>query len=343
MILGAINLWGHSLATDILAGPTRLPATASGRRPAIWTAPAVVLSRLDPEHLIDDHDVPSLTHRDQSVVAVMAGNIYNTEALERELGLSPSRRAEGPGSLLVHLYQAYRDDFLKHVNGQFAVALWDGQQQRLVLGRDHLGIEPLYIAKRGHHLFFSSSLPALLQTGWVEQSLRPEAILQYLMYCYNPAPSTFWHHVSNVPAGHLVTAQRGQVREQRYWYLSFAETEVKTEATYRDEIPALMEDAIRIRLEPRQAPGIFLSGGTDSSAIVSLTTGLGQEVPATFSFRCDGPSYDESRYARLVAQQFGTKHTEVSYQPEHLALMQQAVAYMDEPFCDIGIEIATYL
>ncbi len=130
---------------------------------------------------------------------------------------------------------------------------------------------------------------------------------------------------------------------QRYWYLSFAQPDVKTEDEYREDILPLMEDAVRIRLESQEPPGILLSGGTDSSAIVSLTSGLRSEILPTFSFRCEGLSYDESQYARFVAQYFGTKHTETTYQPEHMSLITEIADHMDEPFCDIGIEIATYL
>jgi asparagine synthase (glutamine-hydrolysing) len=130
---------------------------------------------------------------------------------------------------------------------------------------------------------------------------------------------------------------------KRYWRLSFAETLVKTEDQYREEILELITDAIRIRLESHHSPGIFLSGGIDSSTIVSMTTGMWKEPLRTFSFRCEGLSYDESYYARFVAQHYGTKHTEISYYPTHLTLITKAVAAMDEPFCDIGIEIGTYL
>jgi asparagine synthase (glutamine-hydrolysing) len=128
-----------------------------------------------------------------------------------------------------------------------------------------------------------------------------------------------------------------------YWRLSFAETQARSDEQYREEILELIEDAIRIRLEPDRPVGVFLSGGTDSSTIVSLASQMSSGPLYTFSFRCDGRSYDESRYARFIAERCGTRHSEIPYGPDHLSLISTAIKSMDEPFCDIGVEIGTYL
>jgi asparagine synthase (glutamine-hydrolysing) len=245
--------------------------------------------------------------------------------------------------LLGPLYEKYPERFLDQVNGKFAFALWDERNQKLLLGRDRLGIEPLFYCIDGKRLLFSSSLRTLFATGWISKQLNPEAVLQYLLYCYNPGDETFLQSVYKLPPGHLLSLDDSGVSMKRYWRLSFAETAVKTEEQYREEIPALIEDAIRIHLDHHRPPGIFLSGGTDSSAIVSLTSRMWGEPLHTFSFRCEGRSYDESSYARFVAEHYGAHHTEISYLPDHLSLISKAVEAMDEPFCDIGIEIGTYL
>jgi asparagine synthase (glutamine-hydrolysing) len=125
--------------------------------------------------------------------------------------------------------------------------------------------------------------------------------------------------------------------------LSFAVQHSKTEAQYCEEIPALVENAVKIRLNADHQLGIFLSGGIDSSSVLGLASKSCAEPLSTFSFRCEGSSYDESEYARFVAKHFGTCHTEVQYQPQDLTAITEIVKAMDEPFCDIGIEIGTYL
>jgi asparagine synthase (glutamine-hydrolysing) len=168
-------------------------------------------------------------------------------------------------------------------------------------------------------------------------------VLEYLLYCYNPGDETLFAGVYKLPAAHLLSITHAHVSVQQYWHLTFADTHIKTEQQYCEEIPTLIEDAIRIRLEPDRPPGVLLSGGIDSSTTVSLASKVCTEKLSTFSFRCEGRSYDESHYARLVAQHYGTNHTEISYRPDDLKFIANAIESMDEPFCDIGIEMGTFL
>jgi asparagine synthase (glutamine-hydrolysing) len=280
---------------------------------------------------------------ERKIVVVFAGKIHNTAEVKRLLGSDQRFQTDCSGEVLVYLYTKYGQDFLDRVNGKFAFALWDEANQKLILARDRFGIKPLYYFNDGNRLVFGSSLRALLATGWIDKQLNHEAVLQYLLYCYNPSDETFLRNVYKLPAGHLLSVNGSEASLKPYWRLSFAETCAKTEEQYREEILDLIEDAIRIRLEPHHPPGVFLSGGTDSSTIVSLISRMSAGPLHTFSFRCEGRSYDESTYARFVAQRYGTQHTEISYQPDHLSLISTAVEAMDEPFCDIGIELGTYL
>ena len=277
------------------------------------------------------------------MTAVFEGKVHNVDEIESRLGNGGRYAASRSGQALVDLFERHGEDFLGSVNGKFAFAIWDTREQRLVLGRDHLGVESLFYADQGDRFVFGSSLKAVIATGMVEKRLNRDAVLQYLLYCYNPDDQTFAQGVYKLPAGHTLSIDAGGISKRRYWRLSFEETTLHAEERYREEVLDLIRDAIRIRLDPGQGPGVFLSGGTDSSAIVSLTSGMRSEPIQSFSFRCQGPSYDESSYARFVADQFGTDHTEVSYTAERLSLVGTAVVSMDEPFCDIGIEMATVL
>jgi asparagine synthase (glutamine-hydrolysing) len=317
-------------AQRVLEGETSLPAS-------VWSDQDLAFCSIP----FQAEPSQSFANTNGTIVLTFDGKIYNTADLAKRLGLD--HRTACSAEILAHLYRKYRENFLDHVNGKFAFALWDKPSHKLILGRDRLGIQPLFYFDDGKRFIFSSSLRALAATGWVSQQLNHEVILQYLLYCYNPSDETFWRHIYKLPAGHLLSVNGSTASLKPYWRLSFAETWVKSEEQYREEISELLEDAIRIRLEADRPPGIFLSGGTDSSAIVSLTSRMLNKPLHTYSFRCEGRSYDESRYARFVAQRYGTQHTEIAYDSDRVSVISEAVEAMDEPFCDIGIEIGTYL
>jgi asparagine synthase (glutamine-hydrolysing) len=336
------NRTGNELEAELL----RAGARAQGKKNARVTAWhnrhlafAWIASGID---TLDEASQP-FTNADKTIISLFEGKIYNASEMATELGLHHAFDKSRSGAALGYLYESYGERFLDRVNGKFAFALWDERNQKLVLGRDRLGIEPLFYCNDGKRLVFSSSLKGLLATGWMSKELNYDAVLQYLVYCYNPGDETLLQGVSKLPAGHLLFTDGSGMGLKRYWRLNFGETKVKTEQEYREEVLNLIADAIRIRMDPERSPGILLSGGTDSSTIVSLASRLSSEPLQTFSFRCEGPSYDESHYSRLIAQRYGTEHTEIPYDSGHLSLITKAVESMDEPFCDIGIEIATLL
>jgi asparagine synthase (glutamine-hydrolysing) len=283
------------------------------------------------------------TTRAGSTVSIYEGKLYNHAELKALSKDFSDRDQAHSGDAFGYLYERYGENFLDRINGKFSLALWDEKNQRLLLGRDRLGIESLYYLRLGNRIVFSSSLRALLVIWWVKKQLNYEAILQYLLYCYNPADDTFFEGVRKLPAAHLLSLDSSGTCLKRYWNLSFSGAVVKSENAYREEILGLIEDAIRIRFDDDQAPGILLSGGTDSSTIVHFASKISKKPLRTFSFRCEGRSFDESYYARLIAQRYGTEHTEILYEVDHLKTIEKAIHSMDEPFCDIGIELATYL
>ena len=338
MILGMLdrNRPGKELERELFTAQQALGAKAS--TPAsFWSDRHIALCAFP----LQNETSQSFVSTDKTIVVTFDGKIYNNAELETRL--APNRKLFSSAELLAHLYKQYQETFLDSVNGRLAFALWDKKNNKLILGRDRLGIQPLYYFDDGKRFIFSSSLRAFSAAGWVSNQLNHRVVLQYLLYCYNPGDETFWRDVYKLPPGNLLSVNGSTTSLKPYWRLSFAETWMKTEKQYRDEIPALLEDAIRIRVEPDRPPGIFLSGGTDSSALVSVTSRVSNKPIYTFSFRCEGRSYDESPYARLVAERYGTRHSEIPYRPDDVSLISEAVGAMDEPFCDIGIEIGTYL
>lgn len=345
MIFGILDRHREAseLGEDLLRVATRLTRGRKTSRPTVWTAghlaACVIPTGID---TLDELPQPFL-NEDRTIAVLWEGKIYNLAEIKRSLGADHDIRTDCSGEALPHLYEKYQDDLLDQVNGKFAFALWDERSQRLLLGRDHFGIEPLFYYNDSRRLIFSSSLRPFLVSGWVTKELNHEAVLQYLLYCYNPGDHTFLKNVHKLPAGYLLSSNGSGASLRPYWRLSFADVQVKTHEQHQEEILRLIDDAIRIRLDPHRPPGVFLSGGIDSSTIVSLTSRMRPEPLSTFSFRCEGRSYDESPYARFVADHYGTRHTEIPYSPDGLSLISGAVEFMDEPFCDAGIEIGTYL
>ncbi len=290
-----------------------------------------------------DETPQPFVNEDETIVVMFEGKIHNLHEIKGQLGSSGRFRTACSGEVLVYLYELYQDQLLKQVNGKFAFALWDKRRQMLILGRDHLGIETMFYHNDGRRLVFGSSLQSLLKTGWIEKQFNHDAVLQYLLYCYNPLEETFFRNVYKLPAGHILSSTDSATTLKPYWQLSYAETKELSDVEYGEQVLDLIRDAIRIRLESDRPPGVFLSGGTDSSAILSLTSEMWPEPIHTYSFRCQGRSYDESSYARWVAEHFGASHTEVAYDSDRVALVAQTAGLMDEPFCDIGIELATFL
>ncbi len=310
---------------------------------SVWTDNRVALCSLSGVADSPNHSSRVFVNAAGTIALVVAGELYNLTEVERALGVSGELTKACFGPALVRLYERDARSFLDGLNGKFAFALWDGNRGRLLLGRDRLGIEAMFYAATGPRLVFSSALTPLVAAGLYPRRLDHQALLQYLLYCYNPGDSTLISGVRRLPAGRLLSTDEAGNSIQRYWRLSFADVQAKRTGERREEVLDLIRDAIRIRLDEGRKPGVLLSGGTDSSALVSLTSRMVDGAFPTFSFHCEGRSYDESAYARFVAQRYATDHTEIPYRPGALFSIAQAVEAMDEPFCDAGIEIGTYL
>ena len=345
MFLGIMLVGNKSSNRDDLIRRLRVPDSKGMKDavPYVWSDRRVALCYIPSGIRTLDESPQPFTGRDDRVIVVFEGKIHNVQEIKQDLGSAHHFLTARTGEVLIPLYEKYGDLFPTKLNGKFAFALWDANAGKLLLGRDQLGIEPLYYRADGNALCFGNSLKGMAQAGLIKKELNLDALMQYLLYCYNPGEETFLKDTYKLPAGHTL-CQNGSARSLKsYWHLSFAEQELHSEARYREEVLHLIEDAIRIRLEPGEMPGILLSGGTDSSTLVSLTSKLVPRPFPTFSFCCKGKSFDESSFARLVADRYSTQHTEIPYSADRLMLISDAVKYMNEPFCDVGIEIGTYV
>lgn len=284
-------------------------------------------------------------NEDRTVWVVYNGEIFNFPQLRMELearGHTFYTRADT--EVIVHLYEEMGEDFPTKLNGMFAVALWDAKTRKLVLVRDRLGIKPLHYAWQDGRLVFGSEIKSLLRGG-VSREIDLESLSRYFTFEYVPAPDSIFAKIKKIPPGHLMTVKDGRGEIRRYWDVHFAEGDPvrRSEASWAEEIAARLKESVRMRLLSDVPLGIFLSGGIDSSAVTALMGETASGRIKTFSIGFKEKTFDELDYARIMADKYGTDHTEFVVESRQAAgLVPKLMEYLDEPLADASV-IPTYV
>ena len=285
-------------------------------------------------------------NEDGSLQVVLNGEIYNYRELRAELiGRGHRFATNSDTEVIVHLYEELGARCVERLNGMFAFALWDEKDRRLLLARDRFGKKPLYYADLGDALLFGSELKALLQHPRCPRELDFPSLSRYLALEYVPTPRAIFDGVSKLPGGHYLLWHEGRTSVEQYWDLSFAsDGDNRSDEDYVEEFRDLFREAVRRRLVSDVPLGAFLSGGIDSSSVVAM---MSEALPAgavkTFSIGFEDSSFDESTYARRVADHFGTDHHEtVLTQGAMVDLLPTVTEFLDEPFADPSV-LPTYL
>ena len=290
---------------------------------------------------IEGGDQPILS-QDGDTVIVFNGEIYNHLELRRELEQREYKfRSHCDTETVLNAFLEWDTDCFTRLRGMFAVALWNERDRRLVLARDRMGIKPLYIARKGDDLYFGSELKAILIHPEIERWLSPQGLDCYLSLNYVPAPWTLVEGIEKLLPGHWMEWRRGTVRTESYWRLPAGNEENAerwTPETAQAELDRLLKQSVREHLESDVPLGVWLSGGLDSSSLVHYAAEASSSRLKTFSITFRGRSFDERRYARQVADWYGTEHTELDLNPEQdLPAAIHALAYYgDEPNADSG-------
>ena len=276
-----------------------------------------------------------LSNEDGSVWVVLNGEIYNFRDLRRRLeGAGHRFRTQSDTEVLVHLYEDEGPAFLTQLNGMFALALWDARRGQLLLARDRLGKKPLVYRHEPGRLLFASELKSLLQVPGVPREIDPQAIDDYLTYQYVPHPRTIFRGIAKLPPGHYAIYRDSRLDVQPYWQPDFNLEDDRPAEEYASELRTLLTSAVEMRLQSEVPLGAFLSGGIDSTIIVGLMSRLSGQPVRTFSIGFPVPEYDETRYARMVAEKFGTLHEEFQVRPDAMEILPKLVWHYDEPFAD---------
>ncbi len=284
-------------------------------------------------------------NEDKSVVAVMNGEIYNFKELKKGLRERGHRfYSETDTEVIPHLYDELGEAFLDVLNGMFAIALWDTKLEKLILARDRFGEKPLYYGTFDDKLFFASEPKVLLSHPKITPQINPPALQQYLSYDYVPAPLSIYKGIHKLPAAHRLVWEHGKIKTIRYWNLSFQKNGRKPSIKEAAEtIREKLNESVKMRLMADVPLGVLLSGGIDSSSIAALAQQNSSRKIKTFSIGFEEDSFDESKYAREVANHLGTEHYEEKL---NVATAQKLIGeigeWLDEPLSD-GSLIPTFL
>jgi len=276
-----------------------------------------------------------ISNEDGSVSIVLNGEIYNHLELQQELESRGHRFAtRSDVETVVHLWEELGEACLERLRGMFALALWDARKRVLFLARDRVGKKPLYFARlAGGGLAFASEIKALLQVPEVPRRPHLPAIDHFLTLQYVPSPLTAFEGIERLEPAHWLRWDDSGIATQRYWRLDFGSKLELPEPELRERLLELLQDAVRVRLESEVPLGAFLSGGVDSSAVVALAAAALPRLK-TFSIGFKSARHDESRYARLVAERFGTDHHELFVDEVTPELLDDIVWHYDQPFGD---------
>ncbi len=288
-----------------------------------------------------------LSNADDSIWLVCNGEIYNYRELRSELQARGYRFKTGSDSeVLLALYEVEGDDFVQRLNGMFAFALWDARRRRLLIGRDRLGIKPIYVMQDAQRLAFSTEAKALLSLPGVKTELDRSALADYLHLGYVAAPHCMFKGLRKLPPATMLAVEDGQVREWRYWRISDRIDHGASEAQWIERTRAQMQSSVAMQMVSDVPIGAFLSGGVDSSAVVGFMAQSSSQPIRTYAIGFEGGEaealYNELPYARRVAQLFGTQHREIVVKPDVIALLPRLLWHMDEPIADTAF-ITTYL
>jgi asparagine synthase (glutamine-hydrolysing) len=254
-------------------------------------------------------------NEDRSVWVIFNGEIFNYVELRRELEAQGHRfYTQSDTEVIVHLYETHGEDFVQHLNGQFAIALWDARERRLLLARDRAGIRPVFYTEAGGRFAFASEVKALFALPEVGRRLDARGLAEICTYWSPLAPRTPFAGVCSLPPGHVMVIADGKKQLRRYWDWVFpgpSREPVRDEADYAEQLRALLVDATRLQLRADVPVGAYLSGGLDSSIVTSVVRNFTDTPLRTFSITFEDEEFDESAYQRELVNYLGTEHTSI--------------------------------
>src|SRR5215469_1307488 len=279
-----------------------------------------------------------LANEDGSIWIVFNGEIYNYQEL-RALLLSKGHvfKTQSDTEVIVHLYEEYGCDCLEKLRGMFGFAIWDSKKKSLFLARDRVGIKPLYYYLGEHFLCFASEMKAILVDPAVRREIDPAMIDRFLTYFYVPGPATLLRNFFKLEPGHWLLVQDGKILKQSYWDIDYQPKDDHLSAEALEQrVVDLLDETVQLHMISDVPVGFLLSGGVDSTAMLSLASKKTDKPISTFTIGFAHPGVvDERPFARMAAERFGSKYFEISITAQEFAsFLPEYVWYMEEPVCE---------
>ena len=262
---------------------------------------------------------------DESVWLVFNGEIFNYIELRNDLiKCGVKFKSHSDTEVIIQLYKAHGLDFVKHMNGQFAIALWDTKKSTLILARDRVGIDPLFYSIQNNQLYFASEVKAILAAAPASASLNIKALNQILTYWSATGADTLFENIMEVKPGEMLIIRQGEIKAVQYWDWEYPDNKQENylqgnEQDLATELHDRLVQATQIRLRSDVPVAAYLSGGLDSSVLVSLIHHHGNVPLRTFSIGFEDKALDETRYQKELIEHIGTEHS-------HLLCRQHDIA-----------------
>jgi asparagine synthase (glutamine-hydrolysing) len=346
-IHGLLNLDGQRVAPETLSAMGRVTRHRGpdDQGMHIDGACGIAMRRLSIIDLAGGHQ--PLSNVDGTLWLVCNGEIYNYRELRVELQAKGYHFKTGSDSeVILHLYDAAGDDFVHRLNGMFDFALWDARRRRLLIGRDRLGVKPLYVLHDGQRVAFATEAKALLELPGMHPELDRGVVADYLHLGYVAAPNCIFKGLRKLPPATLLAVEGSQVREWRYWRVPNRLESGVCEREWVERVRTRMEESVRMQMVSDVPIGAFLSGGVDSSAVVGYMARHSSQPIRTYAIGFQGGEaealYNELPHSRRVAKLFGTEHHEIVVRPDVVSLLPRLLWHMDEPLSDTAF-ITTFL
>jgi len=282
-------------------------------------------------------------NEDESIWVVQNGEIYNFKSLRKTLESKGHRFSTNSDTeTIVHAYEEWKEECVKHLNGMFAFAIWDNTNKKLFIARDRVGKKPLYYSWFGDVFLFGSEIKSILQFPEFKREINNTALHYFLSLRYNPSSQTLFENVKKLPPGHFLSLDKNGFRIEKYWDIQFDESSDYDESYYTENIRSLLNESVNSRLISDVPLGAFLSGGVDSSTVVGIMSQLLEQPVKTFSIGFEEEEFNELPFAKQAAEYFGTDHHEFYLPANSFKLLPEIIWHFDEPVADPAA-IPTYV
>ncbi len=295
---------------------------------------------------LSDAGVQPMKSADEQVIITFNGEIYNFIELRDELIQQGVEFTTGTDTeVILALYQSVGTKLLEKINGMFAFAIWDNVKQELFVARDRIGKKPLYYSFFNNDIVFASELKAMLALPSIPKEIRLDAVHDFFAYQYVPDPKTIFQGINKLEPGHYLLVNKDGLRNQQYWDISFSKQSTRSEVELVDELQQIASQCTAKRMISDVPLGAFLSGGVDSSGIVALMAEQAEktdgETITTCSIGFDEEKFNETEFAKQVAEQYNTNHHELTVHDNVADSLKHIVSFFDEPFADPSL-VPTY-